>query len=45
MKSTLKNKLLLNICSLLLVLAPVVAVTQRSLFFWGEPDIPDSLKH
>jgi len=44
MKSTLRSKLLVNFCSILLLLAPALAITQRCALFWGETDIPDSLK-
>jgi hypothetical protein len=39
----LKRKLGFSLCSLLLALAPVLAVNMQSAYFWGEVDIPESL--
>ena len=32
------------ICNFLVLLAPLVIIETASLFYWGEPECPDSLK-
>jgi len=44
MKSGRKHKFIRNILSMLLVAAPVLATQQSSLFLWGEPKVPESLR-
>ena len=43
----LKNKKVLihNILSLLLMIAPIIANKQACITFWGEPEIPESLRN
>ncbi|QSX07711.1 cyclic lactone autoinducer peptide [Alkalibacter rhizosphaerae] len=33
------------VLSLLVMLAPMIVNQQASLFFWGEPEIPESLRN
>lgn len=33
-----------TIFSLILIIAPVAMIQSASIFFWGEPEMPDSLK-
>lgn len=44
MKSGKKQRLVHNILSLLLMLAPVLATQSACATFWGEPEIPESLR-
>ena len=44
MKSGKKLNIMRKILSLLLVVAPVLATQMGSVFFWGEPEVPESLR-
>lgn len=44
MKSGRKQRLVHSIFSLLLMLAPVLAVKPACATFWGEPEVPESLR-
>lgn len=41
---TLKADLLKMVVSFLIVLAPLIIGSTNSLFYWGEPTVPDHLK-
>jgi cyclic lactone autoinducer peptide len=40
-----KQKLMYNLLGLLLMMAPIISSYQASMYLWGEPDIPDSLRN
>jgi cyclic lactone autoinducer peptide len=42
--NSILKKPLRIICNFLILLAPLVIVETASLFIWGEPECPDSLK-
>ncbi len=44
MKSLLKTSTSKRFCNLLLLIAPVFAANFASMIYWGEVEIPDSLK-
>jgi len=44
MRKRLLNKPLQILCSLLLLIAPLIISDSACLGLWGEPEIPDSLK-
>jgi cyclic lactone autoinducer peptide len=45
MKKYLSKKVLTNVFAFLVAIAPVLALTPKSTFVWGEVEIPESLKH
>jgi cyclic lactone autoinducer peptide len=45
MKSKVMKQFASSFCTILLALAPVLAVNMQSTIFWGEPEIPESLKN
>ncbi|WP_159434129.1 hypothetical protein [Clostridium grantii] len=45
MQTIFNQKIGKYICSFLLVLSPVIAISQQSTFLWGETEIPESLKN
>lgn len=44
-KKSAFRKPLKVLCNLLIQLAPMTIVNTASVFLWGEPDCPDSLKN
>lgn len=39
------QKLMYNLLGLLLMIAPVIATCHASMYLWGEPEIPESLRN
>lgn len=39
------KQLILSLCSLMLLVAPMIASSQASPYHWGETKIPNSLKN
>ncbi len=45
MKSGKKLNFIRNILSLLLLVAPIIATQSASIYLWGEPEVPESLRN
>ncbi len=41
----MKSKIMFTLCSLLVVMAPIMAVQASSFMFWGEHECPAHLKN